>query len=278
MSALHLTIGIDPGQTGAIAALADGDFEAVVDMPLMDRVTKGNEVDGAQLAGVLREIRGRHPGAAVLVVMEQVNAMPAIPNAKGIRVGMGSTSAFNFGEGFGVIKGVIAALGMPMVLTAPQKWKKEYGLIRKPKDLARTIAARRFPVAVPLLKRVKDSGRADAILIADWGRRTEQYAIKLKGEYPVNGNGRAVEPHKNPGVIVAAQGSLIDPIDDVGDFEAATGVIMHDVTFDAPDPTREIGRRPFRMHNVVEHTPKRRTPPPSPAPVQRKMVDDDKPF
>lgn len=271
MNALHLTIGIDPGVQGAIAALADGDFEAVIDMPLMDRVTKGNEVDGAQLAGVLREMRARHPGAAVLVMMEQVNAMPSVADKFGKRRGMGSTSAFNFGEGFGVIKGVIAALGMPMVLTTPQKWKKEYGLIGKPKDLARTIAARRFPVAVPLLKRVKDSGRADAILIADWGRRTEQYAIKLKGVHPIIGSGTKIEPHKNLGVIVATQGSLIE-VDESMPETRKFPPLDRDVAKDAHD---EAALEHLTAAILQQQNPRRRTPP---APVQRKMVDDDKPF
>lgn len=171
---LRLTIGIDPGQTGALAAFADGMFERFVDMPVMPRPAGGNQIDGAALAAAIREIRARHPGADVQVVLEQVNAMPSKPGQDGQRRGMGSTSAFNFGEGFGVIKGVVSAMGLPLLLVHPQRWKKAYGLIGQDKDVARTVAIQRLPVAAPSLTRKKDIGRADAALIASWAHTTEQ--------------------------------------------------------------------------------------------------------
>lgn len=180
MSVFRLTIGIDPGKTGCIAVLADGEFERVVDMPVMARPSGGNEINGTELARGLREIRAKYPGANVLVCLEQVNAMPSRPGPDGQRRGMGSASAFNFGEGFGVVKGVIAALGVPVLMVHPQKWKKLANLIGREKDVARTLAIQRFPTAADQLKRKKDIGRADALLIAQWAYVTEQVQTARK--------------------------------------------------------------------------------------------------
>jgi crossover junction endodeoxyribonuclease RuvC len=162
-SALHVTFGIDPGQTGAIAVLVDGDFEDFIDMPLMPRPAGGNQINGAALAESIREVRRRHEGADFLAVLEQVSAMP----------GQGVSSMFRFGEGFGVVQGVVAALGIPLNMVHPQKWKKTLGLIGKEKDCARTLAIQRFPQAASSLARKKDIGRADALLIASWASTTE---------------------------------------------------------------------------------------------------------
>lgn len=164
MTAFRLTIGIDPGQTGCVAVLVDGEFESFVDMPTMPRPAGGNQISGAELAAALREIRARHPGADVLACLEQVSAMP----------GQGVSSMFRFGEGFGVVQGVLATLGVPVVMVHPQRWKKAASLIGKDKDVARTVAIQRFPKAADQLKRKKDIGRADALLIAQWAFITEQ--------------------------------------------------------------------------------------------------------
>jgi crossover junction endodeoxyribonuclease RuvC len=114
------------------------------------------------LRGVLHEA-----GAArVRAYVEQVNAMPSIPGPDGVRRGMGSSSAFRFGESFGVLKGVLAALGIRYELIAPQTWKKSQGLTGSEKDYARTVAIRTFPDMATHLARKKDIGRADALLIA----------------------------------------------------------------------------------------------------------------
>lgn len=162
--ALHLTLGIDPGQTGAIAVLADGEFAAFVDMPTMARPAGGEQINGSALASALREVRQRYPGAAVLATLEQVGPMPK----------QGVTSTFRFGEGFGVVQGVLGALGIPLALVHPQRWKRLMGLQGKEKDVARTVALQRFPAAAAQLQRKKDVGRADALLIASWAWTTAQ--------------------------------------------------------------------------------------------------------
>lgn len=162
---MRLTIGIDPGQTGALAVLADGQWAEFVDMPVMPRAGgSGMHVNGAALAAALREILAIHPGAYTLAVLEEVGAMPK----------QGVTSTFRFGEGLGVIRGVLGALGIPFLMVRPDRWKKSLRLTGLAKDSARTHAIQLFPAAAAELTRKKDCGRADALLIAHWAHLTEQ--------------------------------------------------------------------------------------------------------
>ena len=147
-----MIVGIDPGITGAVAVLTDsGEFVAVHDMPTMKLGDKKNQVHAPSLAKMLRFIEPR------MVVLESVHAMP----------GQGVTSMFNFGMGYGAIKGVLAGIGVPYKDATPQKWKKACGLIGKDKDAARLLAIELWPEAS--LSRKKDCGRADALLIAKFG-------------------------------------------------------------------------------------------------------------
>jgi len=153
-----LVIGIDPGQTGAIAAMWGNEVLAVKDMPVSARLHgKSNEVNTAELASIIMEMKV--PGKPVLVVLESVHAMP----------GQGVSSMFRFGDSFGAVRGVLGALQCPMILCTPQKWKKRAGLIGKDKDAARTLAITKHPEVSDQLTRKKDGGRADAICIADFG-------------------------------------------------------------------------------------------------------------
>jgi crossover junction endodeoxyribonuclease RuvC len=79
---------------------------------------------------------------------------------------------FAFGESFGVIRGVVSALGMPLELVTPATWKRRFGLIGAEKDAARTKATELYPGII--LARKKDVGRADALLIARYGLELEQ--------------------------------------------------------------------------------------------------------
>ena len=151
-----MIIGIDPGQTGALAFYDSGKIVAVVDMPVMARTHgKGQQVDPYALATLIMANRG-HLGEAV---MEQVSAMP----------GQGVSSTFNFGESAGIVKGVLGALQIPLRMVTPQKWKKNAGIAGKDKDAARTLAIQQHPEVADQLTRKKDVGRADAILIAYFG-------------------------------------------------------------------------------------------------------------
>ena len=152
-----VTIGIDPGQTGAIACLEDGKVVAIVDMPTSGKAHgKGQEVDAYELSSILM---GMKSGKEATVIIEQVGAMP----------GNGGTSMFGFGDSFGVIRGVCGALQLPVRRVRPGHWKRKAGIINKDKDAARGLAIQSHPEVSDMLTRKKDCGRADAILIAEFG-------------------------------------------------------------------------------------------------------------
>jgi crossover junction endodeoxyribonuclease RuvC len=163
---LRLTMGCDPGQTGCIALLADGEPAGFIDMPTMPRAAGGHEINAAALAASLRGALQAHPGAAVLAVCELVGSMPK----------QGLASTFRFGQSDGIMRGVLGALGIGYFTVSPVKWKNYYGLKGQPKDAARSLAIRRFPSVSGELARKKDGGRADALLLALWAETTEQAA------------------------------------------------------------------------------------------------------
>jgi len=150
-----ITIGIDPGLTGAIGVLKDGKFITVYDMPI---VAKGsgsvkNEVDPAGLITILRSAVSADE--AGVVVLERVNAMP----------GQGVSSVFSLGDSFGCARSSIAACRFETVYIAPAKWKKYFNLTSD-KEMSRALAIRMFPEAPLNLK--KHSDRAEALLMARW--------------------------------------------------------------------------------------------------------------
>ena len=151
---MSITLGIDPGVSGAVAALdGSGILLAVHDMPtaIVGKSRKRHDV----LEGQLAQILAQYPGATVWI--EAVGAMPK----------QGVSSTFLFGVCYGICRGVAAGLGLRVELVTPQVWKRACGLLGADKDAARAVASRRFPSAP--LSRVKDGGRADALLIAAYG-------------------------------------------------------------------------------------------------------------
>ena len=97
-------------------------------------------------------------------MIEQVSAMP----------GQGVTSMFNFGQSFGILKGICSAMQLPMFFVRPAKWKKYFNLINCQKDASRTRAIEIFPYFSTQLSKKKDSNKADAILIASFYYETHQ--------------------------------------------------------------------------------------------------------
>ena len=98
----------------------------------------------------------------IKVVIEQVSAMP----------GQGVTSMFNFGQSFGILKGICSAMQLPIYFVRPAKWKKYFNLINSEKDASRTRAIEIFPYFSSNLSKKKDSNKADAILIASYFHET----------------------------------------------------------------------------------------------------------
>lgn len=171
-------VGIDPGLTGAIAVLSEpelyiaapGNTYAVNfhDTPTL-QVKSGakfkNVIDAHAAALLLQEI---HPD---YIIIEKVQAMPG-----GGERSMGATSAFNFGMGFGLWLGIIAALQIPHEQVHPATWKaKLMGGMTKEKDSSRIRAMQLYPQAAKNLNLKKHHGRADALLLAEYGRRANHY-------------------------------------------------------------------------------------------------------
>ena len=148
-------IGIDPGLSGAIAILEDNKVLQIFDMPVMAEGKKNKrQLNSAQLVNIIKDnTQGSEEKA---VVVEQVNAMP----------GQGVTSMFNFGQTFGAIKGICAALNLPIFFVRPTKWKKHFELINSSKDSSRTKAIEMYPSLSNQLSKKKDVNKSDAILIA----------------------------------------------------------------------------------------------------------------
>ena len=154
-----LIIGIDPGITGSICFFQDGKIIDVIEMPNMPEGKKNKkQVNGAQIyyeiSSRIKDIKKED----IKVIIEQVSAMP----------GQGVTSMFNFGQSYGILKGICSAMQLPMYFVRPTKWKKYFSLINSEKDASRTKAIEIFPYFSSNLSKKKDSNKADAILISSY--------------------------------------------------------------------------------------------------------------
>ena len=118
-----IIFGIDPGVSGAISILEDKKVIEIFEMPTMiDGKKNKKQVNGSQVANIIKE-RLKY-NKEIIIVVEHVSAMP----------GQGVTSMFNFGQSFGVIKGICSALSIPIYFVRPTKWKKYFNLINTNKD------------------------------------------------------------------------------------------------------------------------------------------------
>ena len=160
-----IIIGIDPGIAGAICFFSDGKIIDVIDMPTMaDGKKNKKQVNGRQIFNEISNLKSKYINVPVSVVVEQVSAMP----------GQGVTSMFNFGQSFGIIKGICSAMELPIYYVRPAKWKKYFNLINSEKDASRTKVIEMFPKISHKLSRKKDNNKADAILIAQFFENTRE--------------------------------------------------------------------------------------------------------
>ena len=154
-----LIIGVDPGISGSICFLQDGVIEDVLEMPTMiDGKKNKKQVNGSQIFNEISEKTKNMDKKNIKVVIEHVTAMP----------GQGVTSMFNFGQSFGILKGICSAMQLSVYFVRPAKWKKYFNLINSEKDASRTRAIEIFPYYSSNLSRKKDLNKADAILIASY--------------------------------------------------------------------------------------------------------------
>tara|TARA_S200000501_G_scaffold185133_1_gene174237 strand:- start:86 stop:577 length:492 start_codon:yes stop_codon:yes gene_type:complete len=152
-----LIIGIDPGISGAICFMEAGKIIDVIDMPSMaDGKKNKKQVNGSQVYNEIKKHIYNKEFSDIKVVIEHVSAMP----------GQGVTSMFNFGQSFGILKGICSAMNLSMYFVRPAKWKKHFNLINSSKDASRTKAIEIFPYFSSNLSKKKNANKADAILIA----------------------------------------------------------------------------------------------------------------
>ena len=158
-----LIIGIDPGISGAICFFEKGKVKDIMDMPTMSEGKKNKkQINGRQIFTEISLRIKSYSKEEISVVVEQVSAMP----------GQGVTSMFNFGQSFGLIKGICFAMELPIFYVRPTKWKKYFDLINSAKDASRTKVIEMFPQISHLLSKKKDANKADAILIASFYHET----------------------------------------------------------------------------------------------------------
>lgn len=160
-------VGIDPGLDGAVALIeVDGigaNVIGAVDVPTLD-VGKKRDYNIAGMVAIFTELTGETLYAA----LESVHSMPK----------QGVASSFNFGRGLGIWEGLLAGLSIPYTKVAPQRWKKVMmDGMPKEKDASRLRAIQLFPAVASDLGLKKHHGRADALLMAEWLRRTHRGAI-----------------------------------------------------------------------------------------------------
>ena len=158
-----LIIGIDPGISGAICFMEKGRIIDVIDMPSMaDGKKNKKQVNGSQVFNEISRYTMNKSIEDIKVIIEHVSAMP----------GQGVTSMFNFGQSFGILKGVCSAMNLSIHFVRPVKWKKHFNLINSSKDASRTKAIEIFPYFSVNLSKKKDANKADAILIASYFEET----------------------------------------------------------------------------------------------------------
>lgn len=138
-------VGIDPGNTGALALLVDGHLMDVIDMP-----TIAGEPFGRRIADYLA---AWNPD---VIALEAVHC-----NGQN-----GSKANWSLGQSYGCINGVISTLRYPLVKMSPQMWKKLTGLIGKDKEASRRLAIELWPLHGDKFKFKKNADRAEAALIA----------------------------------------------------------------------------------------------------------------
>lgn len=173
-------MGIDPGIAGAIALYVTDSHavtepDGIVDLPVMGEEAK-RELNYVALRNILYHMRPD------MVVLERAMAMPAIPDANGVRRQMGAASSFKFGGSWYAIKAVIACLELPMhPPVMPAAWKRHFGLPggEAGKEPSRQMVIQKYPILAPSLLRKKDHQRAEAFLIAAWYAETGGRSVRV---------------------------------------------------------------------------------------------------
>jgi crossover junction endodeoxyribonuclease RuvC len=152
----------DPGLSGGLCFMRGGVVVEVLDMPTL--------ADGSNrqldVMAICRRIDKWKPRIAII---ENVQPMPSIPGANGVRRGMGAASSFRFGFAVGQIRAIAVCYGLEVILAHPNVWKRQFGLKGPDKEQSRQKALELVPAAMPWLARKRDHNRAEAVLLGLYG-------------------------------------------------------------------------------------------------------------
>lgn len=157
MTSKMLMAGIDPGKSGALVFLYPDNSVAVFDVPLQK--VNGKEVPayGEWARAWGSALASERPDR---IVIEKVSAMP----------GQGVSSTFNFGSSWGFVKALAHSYGAAVYDPSPSAWKGKMSLLKADKNASREKVSSLLPAMVPYVGRAKDDGRAEAALLALYGR------------------------------------------------------------------------------------------------------------
>ena len=150
-------IGVDVGAvSGAWGAINHhGEYVGCGDIPSID-----GRISAREFYRILKDCVSTFDVGHIAI--ESVHSMP--------QQGIASTGKFM--RAAGSIEATAELTGMPFMLVTPQRWKKHHGLIGKDKKAGLELAREYWPNAS--LKRIKDHGRADALLMALWLKENQE--------------------------------------------------------------------------------------------------------
>jgi hypothetical protein len=171
-----LALGIDPGMSGGLA---------VVEITQLDGGGFSRRIRGANEIPVVGDAKHRQVNVAEVrdwlstfgkidrAFMENARAMPSIPDKFGVRRGMGATSSFNYGRAVGRLETVVLMMGIPLTPIEATSWKKFFSLRGSDKEASRQLVLHRYPSEAGLFNFKYHHGRAEAVLVAEFGAATK---------------------------------------------------------------------------------------------------------
>lgn len=169
-----IIVSIDIGMSGAAACIRPNGSASVCDLPMIE--TDGDKwLDGRGLGDILLE--WVPADERCILIAENVRPR-SIGNA-----GRASNSMHSQGSlmrGRGCVEGVASMLRFPITWVQPQTWKRHFALKKGGnetdaaiKERGRQMALMLFPGMADALKFKYHHNRADALLMAHWGRATQ---------------------------------------------------------------------------------------------------------
>ena len=176
-------IGIDPGLGGGIAVIpADDTGARVYRMPTLKAGVKNrSDYNIHELCDILRAEHDRLKCSPtdIMTVIEKQWAMNKLPGGKECPAckrspSQGVSAMFTQGAGYGILRAAVVAMRFRMILISPATWKSRMELIGRSKDYSRQMAIQLFPYLASALRFQKDHGPAEALLLAEYGRRCEK--------------------------------------------------------------------------------------------------------